>query len=372
MSGRAKRWESTLPLMAALAALGCAGNDADVRVGSVKSLGVMPTPMGIVGRDGGVSGRFQGRSVWVYGDSVTTDAGTYPNTWRNNTMSWTDDLDASDGIDPLEQPCDETGAPREFFPRTEEEEAFNAEHLDHGDGTCDATDGEPCGARIAIWGSGPVQDVERGRALLTYGKVHAAPGEFNFSIVGTSLAVWTDFDQGPVRPLVDGTLEDPRLLFSPTEGEFAIPAAHDGFLYLFSCSGSGAAAHTCRLARAELEHVLERSAWRFRGANVGDWVETADRAAPLFEGSPNMTVHFNEQVGRWLALYISWGKIVLRTAPEPGGPWSDELEVFEPPEDNALHALAHPEFQEQRGKVEYVSYLAENHFHLLRVELSRP
>ena len=372
MSGRAKRWVSSLSAALSLASLGCSGRDADVHVGSVQSLGVLPVPSGVVGRDGGVSGRFQGRSVWVYGDTVTTEPGSYPSTWRNNTMSWTEDLDASDGIAELVQPRDETGAPREFFPRTEEEENFNAEHRDHGDGSCDASDGEPCGARVAIWGSGPVQDIARGRALLTYGKVLAAPGEFNFSIVGTSLAVWTDFEQGPERPRVDGTLADARLLFAPSEGEFAIPVAHDGFLYLFSCSGAGAAAHACRLARAELDHVLERSAWRFRGGRVGDWVEAADGAARLFEGSPNMTVHFNERVGRWLALYITWGQIVLRTAPELAGPWSDEVPLFRPPEDNALHALAHPEFQEQRGAVEYVSYLAEDRFRLLRVELSRP
>lgn len=370
MCGRAKRWVLALASASASASLGCSGDDADVTVGSVQALGVMPTPDGIVGRDGGVSGRFQGRSVWVYGDSVTTDAGTYPNTWRNNTMSWTDDLDASDGISALEQPLDETGAPREFFPRTDEEEAFNAQHLDHGDGSCDATDGEPCGARFAIWGSGPVQDLERGRALLTYGKVHAAPGEFNFSIVGTSLAVWTDFDQGPERPLVDGTMDDPRLLFAAHEGEFAIPVAHDGSLYLFACSGTGAAQDGCRLARAELDHVLERSAWRFRGE--GAWVESASQAARLFDGSPNMTVHFNAQLGRWLAFYITWGQVVLRSAPELEGPWSDEVSVYRPPEDEALHALAHPEFQEQHGAVEYVSYLAQNQFRLLSVQLLRP
>jgi hypothetical protein len=370
MLGRANRQISTLALASALANLSCSGNDADVQVDAVEVLGVMPTPDGIVGRDGGVSGRFQGRSVWVYGDSVTTEAGTYPNTWRNNTMSWTDDLDASDGIAQLLQPVDETGAPREFFPRTDEEDAFNALHLDHGDGTCDARDDQPCGARLAIWGSGPVQDLPRGRALLTYGKVHAAPGEFNFSIIGTSLAVWTDFERGPERPLVNGTLDDPRLLFEPSEGEFAIPVAHDDFLYLFSCSGTGAAAHTCRLARAELDHVLQRSAWRFRGD--GDWVASAHQALDLFQGSPNMTVHFNSQLGRWLALYITWGKIVLRSASELEGPWSDEIELYTPPEDNALHALAHAEFQERRGAAEYVSYLAGDQFRLLRMELSRP
>ena len=324
-----------------------------------------------------LGGKALGRDAWgsagaghvrVYGDSVTTEAGTYPNNWRNNTMSWTDDLDASDGVTDFVQPLDTDGAPREFFPRTDDEQAFNVEHLDHGDGTCDATDGEPCGARWAIWGSGPVEDIERGRALLTYGKVHAAPGEFNFSILGTSLAVWSDFETAPVRPLVDGTLDDPRLLFDASEGEFAIPVAHAGDLYLFSCSGQGAAEHGCRLARAPLDHVLKRSAWQFRGQ--GKWVASADQAAQLFDGSPNMTVHFNAHVGRWLALYISWGKIQLRTALAPEGPWSDERELYEPSESDAIHALSHAEFTEQNGAVEYVSYLAENRFRLLRVALA--
>jgi hypothetical protein len=47
---------------------------------SVEELGDMEQPASIRGRDGGVSGRFQGRSVWVYGDTVATLRGTYPNT----------------------------------------------------------------------------------------------------------------------------------------------------------------------------------------------------------------------------------------------------------------------------------------------------
>jgi hypothetical protein len=369
MSGRSKRWLATALAWPVLFGFGCAGQDAEVSVDEVEALGVMPGPAGVVGRDGGVSGRFRDRSVWVYGDTVVSEAGSYPNTWRNNSMSWTSDLDASDGLADFVQPVDDSGAPREFFPRTAEEEAFNAAHLDRGDGTCAATDGAPCGARLAVWGSGPLEDPARDRALLTYGKVLAAPGDFNFSILGTSLAVWSDFDQGPERPLVDGSLEDPRLLFDASEGEFAIPVSFEQNLYLFSCSGQGAAAHGCRLARAPLEHVLERSAWRFRGG--GAWLERADHAVKLFDGSPNMTVHYNAHVGRWLALYISWGMIVLRTARALEGPWSEELGVYRPREDNALHALAHAELQQRDGATEYVSYLAENRFHLLRLALSR-
>jgi hypothetical protein len=369
MGGSKKRAGWLTLVVTACSSWGCADNDADVRVASVTRLGPMPVPAGIVGRDGGVSGRFQGRSVWVYGDSVVTEAGTYPSTWRNNTMSWTEDLDASDGVSELQQPRDVAGAPREFFPRTVEEEAFNAAHLDHGHGTCDAEDDSPCGARFAIWGSGPVEDLERGRALLTYGKVYAEPGEFNFTILGTSLAIWRRFEAEPERPLIDGALGDARLLFSASEGEFAVPILHAQYLYLFSCSGQGAAANGCRLARAALDQVFERSAWKFRGKH--DWVDTADDADRLFDGSPNMTVVYNAHLGRFLASYISWGRIVLRSAPQLEGPWSDEVTLYEPPEENAIHAQLHPEFAEGGGATEYMSYLAENRFQLLRVALSR-
>lgn len=329
---------------------------------SVKSLGRMEQPSAIAGRDGGASGRFRGRSVWVYGDSVATARGTYPTTWRNNTMSWTGDLDAADGVTDFIQPEDTLGAAREFFPRTMAEEAFNAAHVDLGDGMC----AEPCGARYAIWGSGPVEDEARDRALLVYGKVYAKPGAFNFHIIGTSIAIWNDFDTGPVRPEVDAGLEDPTLLFDASEGEFGIPAIADGQLYLFSCSGGRHDSRACRLGRAPLADVLQRKAWEFR-TRTG-WSKDVAHASGLFEGSPNMTVHWSEHVARWLAVYITFGKIVVRTAAQIEGPWSSERTIYEPREHGAMHALAHAEYQEGGGEVEYISYLADD-FRLLRVHL---
>jgi hypothetical protein len=338
---------------------------ADLRVVTVSPLGVLGRPASIRGRDGGTSGRFAGRSVWVYGDTVATDRGTYPTPWRNNTMSWTADLDATDGIDGFFQPLDDTGAAREFFPRTEEEEAFNELHVDRGDGACVA----PCGARYAIWGGGPVEDPARHRALLTYGKVYSEPGEFNFYLVGTSLALWEDFDAGPVRPRVESGLADPTLLFDAArEGEFGIAALSGDELYMFSCSGGpGRNSHGCRLARAPIDQVLRRSAWEFR-AGAG-WSSRVEDAVALFDGSGNMTVHWNAYLGRWLAIYIDWGTIRMRTAERLEGPWSAALGVYQPPEEGAIHALGHAEFQERGGAVEYVSYLADE-FHLLRFELA--
>lgn len=349
-----KRWGIAALLM------GCGSADLDVR--NVEVVGDMQPPSTIEGRDGGVSGMFAGRSVWVYGDSIATTAGTYPSTWRNNTMSWTTDTDAHDGVQGFVQPIDDAGAAREFFPRTSAEAAFNDAHFDGG-GDC----ASPCGARYAIWGSGPVADPARSRALLTYARVYSEPGEFNFTVEANSIAVWTDFDAGPERP--DADTESGYLFDSAREGEYGIPVVDDDMLYLFSCSGGHHDGGECTLARAPLERVLEHAAWRFKSDE--GWSTKASAAEVLFEGSPNMTVHWNAYIGRFIATYVAWGELRMRTAKHLGGPWSDSTTVFETPEDNAMHGLAHPELDEDDGRVTYVSYLAER-FKLLRIVLARP
>ena len=351
---------SLLPLLALSAC-----HPPELRVVAVEPLGLLPKPDSSDGRDGGLSGQFLNHSVWVYGDSVALMAGTFPSTWRNNTMSWTDDLDATDGIGGFVQPLDTLGTPREFFPRTADEEAFNAAHIDRGDGNCQA----PCGARYAIWGSAPITNPGGAGVLLAYSKVYSEPGEFNFSIVGSSLATWTDFDTGPVRPEVDGRVADKNILFDASDGEFGIPTVFESALYLFSCSGQRSPHGECRLARAPLDQVFHRDAWRFWTGSA--WSADVAAAASLFAGTPNMTVHWNAYLNRWLVIYASYGHIMVRTAPRPEGPWTDQESVYTPPEPDILHALGHAEYQQADGAVEYVSYLS-GQFRLVRLRLSRP
>ncbi|MCB9759769.1 MAG: DUF4185 domain-containing protein [Alphaproteobacteria bacterium] len=350
----------TLLLLAPLAA--CSGA-ADLSVVDVRELGPMAQPAEIEGRDGGVSGLFQGRSVWVYGDGGATESGTFPNPWRNNSMSWTEDLDASDGLQGFVQPLDALGAADEFFPRTEDEQAFNEVHVDDGD--CE----DPCGARYAIWGGGPVEDGDR--AWLSYAQIYSEPGEWNFHPVGNSLALWTDFDAGPTRPEVASGLSDPTLLFdSAAEGEFG-PGLYlqDGFLAMYSCSGGPWEDHGCRLGRAPVERALERDAWQFWDGSA--WTDAVTDAASLFRGSPNITIAENPFLGRWLAVYMDWGKVVARTAPAPEGPWSREVTLFEVTEDGAMHAGEHPELRQEEGGIVYISYLADV-FYLVEVTLAAP
>jgi hypothetical protein len=84
-----------------------------------------------------------------------------------------------------------------------------------------------------------------------------------------------------------------------------------------------------------------------------------------------MSVHWNTHLDRWLAVYLSFGKIVARTATALEGPWSHESTLFVPHGHGAIHALAHQEYQEEQGATEYVSYLGDE-FRLLRIRLEKP
>jgi hypothetical protein len=329
----------------------------DVVVDEVVELGTLEQPESVRARDGGYSVGFQGRSLWLYGDCILSRAGEDGSSWRDNTGSWTEDLDASDGIAGFAQDEDGLGAPTEFFPQTAEEDAFDAAHAGE---PCEQA---PCGARYALW---PGAAVDAGdRVLAFYGKIYGEPGEWNFYEIGAGLAEW---DGETVTRAADlgWLLED-----GPTPGE---GAAVDGdTLYAYACEEDGWS-KPCVVARAPLDDALDAGAWTWwDGEGCGDRAD----AATLFDGASQMTVHFNASLGLWLAVYDSWDTIRLRTSPAPEGPWSAEVDVAktEASWDGGMTycGLAHPEYT--RDTTEIVSYYRspadwEGEIRLLEVTLS--
>jgi hypothetical protein len=49
----------------------------------------------IKGRDGAQSGLFQGTAYWTFGDTVLAVPGHDGDSWADNTLSWTSDLDGA-------------------------------------------------------------------------------------------------------------------------------------------------------------------------------------------------------------------------------------------------------------------------------------
>jgi hypothetical protein len=346
---------SAWPALALLGLLGCEDSSpAGVKVVSATDLGVLEQAASISGRDGGYSARFDDYTMWFYGDSILSFAGEDGSSWRNNTCSWSLDLDSQDGVTGFFEDEDSLGAPRECLPRTEAEQLFNRAH-DVNNPDCE----EPCGARYALWPEAMVVDPGTGRGYVFYNKIYGEPGEWNFHTVGSSIAVLDGPLETPVRPEVGVLPDDPTLLFGPDEPLMG-PAAliFDGYVYVYGCAGDFG--DQCKVGRVPVASIMSREAWRFYRS--GEWQDSSTNASTVLVSGSLMTVHWNEHIGAFLAVYNVplENNIALRTAPRPEGPWSDPLRVFEaiPGANgaNAYSALAHEELSREGGRVQFITY----------------
>ncbi len=370
---------SVFLLAAGLAIISGCGEDKGpppgATVAEITDLGIVTTSDTIRGRDGGYSAVFEGRSVWLYGDTTTEIAAADGRNWRHNSWSYTTDLDLSDGLTGFKERNDTAGAPSEFFPQTEKERAFNDIHF-----IDDCTE-EPCGARWAIWPAQMVADDERFRALIFYHKIYAEPGEFNFEGFGTSIAVWNNFEEPPERPVFKPEAEHPTMMFEKDEPSFGSAAVVvDDFMYVYACDLDWVV-KPCKVARVPLVDALDRSHWEYWAGSDG-WVADLEQAASVFDGNDMMTVSWNSYLNSYLAIYSQPldAKVMMRTAPAPEGPWSAEAKVFdaEKPEEGewVYDALAHPEYQRENGRIIYVTYTRNTGFlqsemRLVEVELEK-
>ena len=337
--------------------VGCGGEPPAVEVKETRALGALQWDPAVAGRDGGYSTRVGERSVWVFGDTGgRTPPGHFG--YANNTSCSTVDLDARDGLFPMDEHLDDEGYLREFLPLTAEEEAYEQAHGDPAkcEDTCEG---------VALWPGPLVHDAERGRVLVMYAKLYQRPGPLNITVVGTSIAVWNDELVGAAeRPEVAPGSDEPTLMFRDGEFGLATAALADGDdLLAYSCEGDGFD-RPCRLGRAPLADALVREAWRFY-AGDGEWSLADSRAIELFQGAPMMSVHWNEYAGVYIAAYVvpAGNEIEVRTAKAPEGPWSDAATVVHgraPVADSSSYGgLMHPELSRDEGRVEYLTYYLE-------------
>jgi len=97
---------------------------------------------------------------------------------------------------------------------------------------------------------------------------------------------------------------------------------------------------------------------------VPEWSDTFAPTACLFSDVPNeMSSSWNEHLGAFISLttYQRDNILVIRTAPEITGPWSEPEVVFRP-ERTSPDALfnagkEHPEFARENGKVTYMTFI---------------
>ncbi len=353
---------------------GSAGPAAAATVVQTTDLGTIATNPKIVGRDGGYSGVFGGYAVWAFGDTFLANPNAEGQTLISDSWAYTSDFNAQDGISGFQEREDAAGAPTMLLTLTAAEQAFNNAHQGN---PCEQT---PCGARWALWPGAIIADSTRNRALVFYQLVSAQPGNFNFQAVGHSVASWQNFTDLPQRPTINPGAAHPDLLFSQNEPGFGSAALVDGdTLYAYGCYSSNFSV-PCVLGRVPLGSETERSAWTYYVGN-GNWSSQVGDAISVFTGNNILNVSWNDYLQRYVAVYNSplSSNVMLRTAPQPEGPWSREVMVFEALQPAAGgnpvdDAQAHPEYNLNNGQTMFVTYSHatgnfSSEFHLVSVQL---
>jgi len=155
--------------------------------------------------------------------------------------------------------------------------------------------------------------------------------------------------------------DHPELLFKQEERPFGAAALmKNGMLYAYGCEAPGLA-KPCKLGRVSPADVMDRRAWSFYVGN-GNWTPQLSDSAVVFDGQDIMNVSYNDFLQEYVAIYsrVLSQDVMIRTAPSPEGPWSDEVKAFSvfPPKDggSVYDALAHPEYNVDGGRIMFVTY----------------
>jgi hypothetical protein len=296
--------------------------------------------------------------VWTFGDTILGSAGEDGSLFRSSTWCWTKDLNARNGINGFDEPVDGKGAPGEFLPFTEEESEHNKRYNRE-----DLPDDKR--SRWALWPGPLVVSAEAGNAYVFYVKIFARVGVLNFEATGYSIAVWEALDKPIIRPKVRPAADDPTILFPKGDvvlGQAAVCVGN--WLYVYGCETKGLS-WPCIVARVRFEDALRREAWQFFAGDAR-WSTDWKDALPVMNAAPMLTVHWNGYLGKYLAVYSTplENSMSIRTADRPEGPWSASQVIFKcivPGREDAWNysGLAHPEFAQDNGRVEYITYYRE-------------
>jgi serine/threonine protein kinase len=299
--------------------------------------------------EGPFSAALGGKQVWAFGH-IPAGPGGPSSSWQ-----WNDAGQKGDKLGPMQQHKDYRGRSLALLPLTADEERFNRARSDP---RCK----ENCKEYWSIT-PGPVIPLPgNSGALLFYSKYFIRPGDIfkNWSILGTSIALWKDPTSPAVRKDLRPQTPEPTLLFQQPEPAIGFQAfAWNGYLYAYG--RTPAQGGQLIIARVPLEQALQRNAWRFY-AGGGRWSEAWQEATPVMEAYRG-SVAWNWHLGKFLRFWngFSNDSLCLSTADQPAGPWSQiqEIPLGQKSGSRINYAIAHPELSEDRGRVQYITYQLE-------------
>lgn len=286
------------------------------------------TRYGIAGTDLGHTFDMDGRLYMVFGDTfgccISGNGGPDgAGDWRRNAMAFIDDADPSDGLTFAGMVADEEGQAKQLIPP----------------GRDDVT---------LIPTNGIAQD---GRMVLHYMAVRrwGTPGRWELNSSGLT---YSD-DEGQTWIKESAAVWPGDSNF----GQVAF-ARQGGYVYLFGIPGGRFGG--VQLARVAEESLLDLGDYRyFSGATAGEaqWSEDAAEATTIVEAPVGeLSVIWNEHLGRWIMTYLDEGKaaLVIRSAAALWGPWSEESILVSGSDYPQLYgAYMHPWLTENGGESIY-------------------
>lgn len=336
------------------------GPSPRVVVVSATDLGTLPTNPDITARDEAYSALFQGHSVWLYGDTALRNEDVSGRNFISNTWSYTTDLNASSGIGGFQERLDSTGSPTMILQETPAEYSFNIAHYWNNCSTSDPL----CGYRWAIWPSSITVDPASNQAFVFY-TVQYIDNFGNFQGWGSSVAPWQNVNQLPQRPTFNPpvVIDHPDLMFGQSEPSFGSASLiSNGMLYVYGCGeDTNGLDKGCRIAKVTPKTIMDKSTWSFYTGN-GQWSSSDVNAVPVFNGLDILSVSWNDYLQQYVAVYASLfsNDVMIRTSPNPEGPWSDEVKAFTAMApaggSNIYDAQAHSEYDASGGQTIYVTY----------------
>jgi len=322
---------------------------------SVTDLGVVQQNPVIYGRDGAISALIDGKSVWTFGDTPMSVPGIENHFWDDNSLSWTDNLDASHGIMLDHDFLDITGAPGEFLPYLKWEQDYNYAH-DKNHCTAD-----PCGAEFGMWPGQPIYDPARKRALVFYFELWRVSGNPTWKNVGSGIAVLSS-DGKLTRPIENLGSKTPTLMWGADDVAYGSGSVVvKDTLYSYGCT-PGFLVMNCQLARVLLSGALDKTQWTYYAGNNSWSANPADAVVVFQGGAAGNTVYWNAYLGAYMAIYsgVLSNDIYCRVARTPWGPWSNQVLLFTGKDgwnNNVDYAgEAHTEFAEGNGQTQYITY----------------
>ena len=164
----------------------------------------------------------------------------------------------------------------------------------------------------------------------------------------------------------------------PTFGVFV--EQRDGYVYVWGSLMTG-----MFLARTRPDSIASLASYEYlvSAPTSSDpkteprWSKVFQPTASLFDSVPNeMSVSYNRHIGSYIAIHslLRENKIVLRTAPQITGPWSEPEIVFRPEKikksDLIYAAKEHCELSGENGRIIYVTFVNSTTYVPQMIELT--